>query len=95
MSSVVDGNLVEVRVSLAVIRHNLSGAGFGRACAPSATIERVARIALERGRQPGAEQAGAGHGPLPESTTHLVGRLDGAPPTWLCRREQRELFAFA
>ena len=92
MSSVVRGNIVEVRVTLAVTARptRIPFLGFGRHAARSA-IERIARIPLERRRQLRVEQAGPGHRLVAVAAAHRVGGLDRLPAPRVVRVEQGEL----
>ena len=79
MSTVVDRNLVDVRVTLAVTtRIGPRGwfVGLDRD-APSPPIQRVPRIAFERRRQPRPEQPRPRDRPLAVAPPQRIGRLDG------------------
>src|SRR5436190_12525283 len=99
MSRVVEPTFVLRRVTFAVttgapqrvIDHGLR-IGRNPAC-PS--IERIARVALERSRQVCAEEPRSGDRALAIPTPHRIGRLDGAAMSRIDLLEQRQLFALA
>src|SRR5215218_3848371 len=99
MSRVFGRTVAEVRVTLAVtpsgIAVVLDRAVGIRRNATRATIERVARIALEGSRKPRAKQPGTGHGTLAVPATDGIGRLDGAAVSRLDLLEQAELLTLA
>ena len=100
MSSVVGRTVVEVRVTLAVTTGRRRGRPGHRrrrhrTDAARPPVERVARVALERRRQPGPDQPAAGHGALAIPPSERVGGLDRRAGGAGRPLEQAELLALA
>ena len=96
MSSVVRGNVVDVRVTLAVtIRGSCRRIRVGRlgvhGHAPRAAVQRIAWVAFEWRGQSRIQQSCPGHRLLPVAMTDRVRRLDRLASSRIVGVEQREL----